>query len=483
MRSLFNDDGMIPSVRKQVRRVFFLVIIAAGTQLYAGESSSVSSPRDQQSVSVTVYNDNLGLIKDVRKLDMPKGIFSLAFEGVASGIDPTSVSIRSLDDPGALNILEQNFEYDLISPKKLMEKYLGKEIELVSKTTDGLKTDRARLIGTEGGYVYEIEGKIAINPAGKVVLPRLPEGLISKPSLIWLLDNRVRKQMIEASYLTKGISWRTDYVMVLSENDSQMDMSGWITVANRSGATYKNAILKLVAGDVHRVQPEQPARRPPETLGFEMSRGPIVRESALFEYHMYSVARKTTLKNNQTKQIRMLDAAGVPVSKQYVYTPTRPYFFSTMVNPDISKKVGVFLKFMNEKKNGLGMPLPKGVVRVYKKDDDGSLEFLGEDRIDHTPEDEKLRIKIGEAFDIVAERIQTEFRKFKNSFESAYKITIRNHKKQDIVVSVIERLGGDWKIEQQSHEYTKESASRVRFDVPVKSKGESILTYRVAVKR
>lgn len=456
--------------------------IPSGSAAPAKTSKSIL--KDRQSCTVTVYNSNLGLIKDIRGISIPTGVVSLTFEGVASLIDPTSVHIRSLTHPDALMVLEQNFEYDLISPQKLMEKYLGKEVELITTDDKGETVKKATLIGIEHGYVYEMEGKIAVNPPGRVVMPDLPEGLISKPSLIWMLDNQKREHTVEASYLTGGLNWRANYVAVLSEDDANLDLSGWVTIDNTSGATFTDAALKLIAGDVNRIQVPTALKVYAMEGDLQMrgGRAPMT-EKSFFEYHMYTLQRKTTLKNNQTKQLRLMDAAGVSVQKKYVYTSQRDYYYSLWRDIDKDTKVGVYLELDNSKKNNMGMPLPKGVVRVFKKDDDGALEFLGEDEIDHTPEDEIIRIKMGNAFDVVAERVQTDFKDYRNTYESAYKITVRNHKDEDIVVSVVERIGGDWKIQENSHPFKKESATRVTFDIGIEKKGETVLTYRAIVKQ
>jgi hypothetical protein len=447
------------------------------------ERTQKSTLADQKSVSITIYNEDLGLVKDVRDLSLPEGPLALDFEGVAAKIDPTSVHIRSLNHPQHLAVLEQNFEYDLISPEKLMEKYLGRTVELITMREDGEHRREGKLIGVEHGYVYEIEGKIAINPPGRVVLPALPEGLMSKPTLVWLLESTRRNHVVEASYLTSGIGWKANYVLVLSEDDKHTDLSGWVTIDNRSGTTYRDATVKLVAGDVHRA----PKKRAPfggVLRAAEVMDGKGFEEKAFFEYHLYTLQRPSTIKDNQTKQISLLAAEDVPVTKTYVFTPTRPYFFTSMSAPDRSDKVGVYLTLTNSKKNNLGMPLPKGVVRVYKKDDEGALQFIGEDEIDHTPEDEKVRVKMGDAFDIVAERVQTEFKVLHSGhlYESSYKVSLRNHKDESVVVSVIELVPGDWEILQKSHDFTKEASNRVRFDVPVTAKGSSELTYTVRIR-
>jgi hypothetical protein len=458
--------------------------IGAGASAPAADLKS--TPADQKSVSITIYNDNLGLVKDVRAVDLKTGKQNLWFEGVAAQIDPTTVHIRSLDAPNALAVIEQNFEYDLVSPERLMQKYIGQTVELV--TTRENKDDErinAKLIGTQGGTVYELEnGKIAVNPPGRVVLPALPAGLISEPSLVWLLDTSKPKHTIEASYLTAGIGWHSDYVAVLSADDSKTDLSGWVTIDNQSGATYENASLKLVAGDVHRAEPEYGRMVKMDALGATgMAREEQFREETFFEYHLYTLERPATVKDRQTKQISLLNAEGAKVKKTFVVQPQYAFWFARADAVE-KPKVGVFVSLDNTKKNGMGMPLPKGIVRVYKKDSAGSLQFIGEDRIDHTPEDETIRIKMGDAFDVVAERVQTSFEVLSSGhlYRSSYKVNLRNHKAEDITVQVVEILSGDWTITTSSHPYEKEASHRVRFDVPVKSKGSAELTYTAEIR-
>jgi hypothetical protein len=445
-----------------------------------------STAADRKSVGITIYNDNLGLVKEVRSVQLATGIQNLWFEGVAAQVDPTSVHIRSVDAPNALHVLEQNFEYDLISPERLMEKYIGQEVDLVMRKGENEEeTIRARLIGTTGGTVYELEGgKIAVNPPARVVLPALPSGLISKPSLVWMLESTRAKHTVEASYLTAGMGWKADYVAVLAADDAKLDLSGWVTIDNRSGATYEDASLKLVAGDVNRVRPEPAVM----ALGDDMHvRGMVAKEQfqeeSFFEYHLYTLDRPATLKENQTKQISLLSAEGAKAKKLFVVSPQASWWFARFDAPE-KPKVGVYISLENSKSNGMGMPLPKGTVRVYKKDSKGDLQFVGEDRIDHTPEDETVRVKMGDAFDIVAERVQTSFEVLASGhlYRSAYKVTLRNHKEEKVIVSVVELLSGDWKITESSHTYDKEASHRVRFDVPVASKGSAELTYTAEIR-
>ncbi len=459
--------------------------VLAATQTGGVMAKNVSTPADQQSVQVTVYNSNLGLVKDVRKVSLPTGQQFLWFEGVSAQIDPTSVFIRSVTSPDKLSVLEQNFEYDLIEPRKLMDKYIGKTLELVRYDENGKAERRsAKLLGTSGGYTYEIDGKIEVNPRGDVVMPSLPDGLISRPSLVWMLDNDRKDHTVEVSYLTQGINWSANYVVLLAEDDASMGLSGWVTLTNQSGTSYDNATLKLVAGDVNRVRP-----RPEFALDgiqAKATRGvaeAAFEEESLFEYHLYELQRPTTVKNNQTKQVQLLAAEDVKVNKTFVYAPNNMWRYQ-FAGVDNNTKVAVNIAFENSAKNQLGMPIPGGVVRVFKQDSKGAQQFVGEDRVDHTPKDETIRLKLGDAFDVVAERTQTDYqvRRSNKEFESAYKIQLRNRKDENIVVQVVEQVSGDWKIVEKSHDFTKESAFKVRFDVPVKANSVVDVTYRVIVR-
>ena len=272
-----------------------------------------------------------------------------------------------------------------------------------------------------------------------MLLPRIPENLIPNPTLVWILDNKLSKpQKVEASYLTSGINWKADYVAVLNRSDTMTDLTGWVTIDNRSGATYQNALLKLVAGDIHRVQPEMKDYARGKLAAEKAApAAPQFKEESFFEYHLYTLDRKTTVKDNQTKQMALLDANQVPVKKLFVFPGYPHYYYYRYDQKSDKQKIGVFLEIENSKKNHLGMPLPKGSIRVYKEDRDGSQQFIGEDKIDHTPKDEKFKIKIGEAFDVIGERVQTDYKRLgDNLFEVAFEVNLRNHKKEDIKVLV-----------------------------------------------
>lgn len=441
-----------------------------------------SSLEDQEEVSVTVYNSNIGLVKDLRHIRLTKGLTDLKFTAVAAQIMPQTVHIKSLTDPLNPEVLEQNYEYDLLTPQKLIDKFVGKEIKVLK---DGVEVP-ITILSTNGGVVYRMGDRIFTDHPGRLIFPGLPEDLIPRPTLVWLLENRIdRPQKIEATYLTQGINWKADYVATLDNEDSEMDLTGWVTLDNKSGATYRNARLKLVAGDVNRVIERYGQYDGIQRLEEMASKAASsqISEKAFFEYHLYSLQRPTTIKDNQTKQVSLLAANKIPVKKRFIYYGAEYYYRARHGVPVSNQKVGVYVEVANKEKNHLGIPLPKGTMRVYKADSDKSLQFIGEDQIDHTPKDETIKIKMGEAFDLVAERKQTDWRKISdNIYEMAFEVSIRNHKDSPVTVNVIEPIPGDWEILQNSHEYKKIEAHTVQFDIPVEKDHEAKLKYRVRVK-
>ena len=441
---------------------------------------------DQIGMALTIYNVNLGLVKDQREIKLTKGTGDLRFMDVASQIIPTSVHIKSLIDPETLQILEQNYEYDLLNPQKLLDKYVGKEVKLYYKNqyTEREEIVTAMLLSNNGGPIFKIDDEITFGHPGRIIFPEIPENLISKPTLVWLINNTLsHPQKVEASYLTNGINWRADYVVTLNDKDDKADLSGWVTIDNKSGATYKNAKLKLVAGDVNRVKDEYEYRdkmlRVAE-IAAAKSAGPQFKEDEFFEYHIYTLQRSATIKENQTKQISLLTSDNIPVKKDLIYYGARYYYYNQQGEAISNQKIGIFVEIANKQENNLGIPLPKGTVRVYKHDKEGSLQFVGEDLIDHTPKDEKIRIKLGDAFDIVGSRKQTDWKKITyDTYEASFEISLRNHKKEDVVVNVIEPIPGDWKILTSSHDYEKTEAFTAEFKIPVPKDKETKLTYRV----
>jgi len=467
-----------------MRRTMAVVLTLAVSLASGAEAAQVTVGRDVQTdVMVTIYNGNLGLVKDVRQTRLPTGLHETEFTDVAAQIDPTSVHLKSLTDPAGLRILEQNYEYDLLSSGKLMEKYVGRMVRLYN--TDGTYLE-AKLLAT-AGPVFEINGQIHLGHNGRLVLPSLPDNLVSKPTLVWLLRNAIAgPQRVEASYLTGGITWKADYVMVINAADTKSDVTGWVTIDNRSGATYGNASLKLVAGDVNRAVEGHRAARLMDVAAKAASNQEAARDfrsEGFFEYHLYTLDGRTTIKDNQTKQLTLMAAADVPVTKQLIYYGAQDYYRTSYGMPMSNQKVGVYLDIKNSQENRLGLPLPKGKIRVYKADASGSQQFVGEDWIDHTPRDERVKIKMGDAFDVVGERTQKEWRKIaSNLYEVEWEISLRNHKKEDQTVTVIEPVPGDWQVLTSTHAWEKPEAHTLKFQVPVVKDGASKLTYRVRLR-
>ncbi|MGB9616157.1 MAG: DUF4139 domain-containing protein [Desulfomonilaceae bacterium] len=465
----------------------FLLMAAVGNFCAAYAQEVVTSGADQQiAVQVTVYNSNVALVKERRKLDLPKGPGELRFTEVAAHIKPTTVLVKSATQPDRFHVLEQNYEYDLISAARLLDKYVGKRIKIVdwNHYQDRKQTVDAELLSNNEGPVYRINDEIYLGHPGYQVLPKLPENLIAKPTLMWVFENNGSpSHEIEASYLTENISWRADYVLALDKDDRSADLSGWVSVENGSGASYKNAQLKLVAGEVHRV--EEYARRgkfKERSDSRAQAAASQFEEKPFFEYHLYDLQRPTTLKDKQTKQIRLLDVYGVNIHKEFLVYGIQSQYARLYREETPRQPVSIYVTFKNSKDNKVGMPLPEGVMRLYKADDKGSLQFIGEDRVKHTPRDEDVRLKIGNAFDVVAQRTQKDFKQLTTrSFESQWEIAVRNHKDQDVTVGVIEPLFSQWEILEKSHPFKKIDAHTIRFDVQVPKNGETKITYRVRV--
>ncbi len=464
-----------------------LLVLCATTEALGATPALAVTPRavtreDQRDVTVTIYNGNLGLVKDVRETRFPAGTSEVQFMEVAARIDPTTVHLKSLTDPASIRILEQNYEYDLLTSQKLMDKYVGKKVRLYQG--DGTYHE-ATLLSTNGP-IFEINGQIHMGQYGRLVLPALPENLVARPTLVWLLRNQTASpQRVEASYLTGGITWKADYVMVLNAADTLSDLTGWVTIDNESGATYKDAALKLVAGDLNRARD---GRRDARALELAAKAAPAADASrefqseGFFEYHLYTLDGRTTIKENQTKQLSLLAANEIPVAKQLIYYGAQDYYRNAYGMPISNQKIAVYLELKNSKENRLGVPLPKGKIRVYKADRSGSQQFIGEDWIDHTPKDERVRIKMGNAFDLVGSRTQKDWRKLaSNLYEVEWEIALRNHKSEPQTVTVVEPVPGDWEVLASSHPYEKVEAHTLRYTIAVPKDGATKLTYRVRI--
>lgn len=455
----------------KLAKSFFVII------LFVFSFQTFGQNPDQKSVAVTVYNANLGVVKDLREMDIKSGTSKIFLTDVAQFIDPTSVHIKINGE-----VIEQNYQYDFVSLDKILQKYIDREIQLIGENNEFI----------EGKLLSSFAGQIVIEKkeGGLVMIPNtakyrfsvgsLPEGLITKPTLVWTVDSKSSgKQNVEISYQTSGMNWHAEYVAVLNQSDTKLDINSWVSVENNSGATYKNAVLKLVAGDLNLIQPKEPGMLYMNE-SMRMDKGAAMQqfqEKEFFEYHIYNLQRPTTLSQNETKQISLFEAGDVKATKKFYYkSGGYSYNYGGSSN---TGKVAVIVEFENKDEYNLGVPMPKGKVRVYKSDGE-TIEFIGEDMIDHTPNKEKVKLRIGDAFDVVAEEIQTENNMITDRvYEQAYEIKLKNRKKEDIVVEVERNLGLYWTVLSSSISYEKKDSQNIIFKVPVKADDETVLKFKV----
>ena len=477
------------------RRILTCAVVAgfAGAASVAGAAQEIRSTlQDQQEVAVTIYNDNLALVKDQRKIALDSGLNSLALRDVSAQIRPETALLRSLTAPGSLGILEQNFDFDLLTPEKMLEKYVGKSVSIIrTNIATGVETtEQAQVLSANNGVVLRIGDRIETGLPGRIAYSDVPDNLRDRPTLVVQLQNKgAASQNVELSYLTGGLGWKADYVAELNAAEDKLDLSGWVTLTNTSGTTYRNAKLQLVAGDVNRVQEDRAMQMEVMRMKPMAAAAPApMAEESLFEYHLYTLNRPTTLAENQTKQVALLSAASVPAHKELVLRGASYYYQSNHGEIGQKLKADVYLEFDNKQNAGLGMPLPKGIMRVYKKDNAGNVQFVGEDNIDHTPKNETVRLKLGAAFDVTADKKQTDFKKLPNPskgvnlYESAYEIVLKNAKKEPVTVKVQEPIPGDWKMLQSSHPQRKADSNTAEWQITIPAEGKVTLDYRVQVK-
>lgn len=469
-----------------------LIVLACFPFSFAALAAEIpTSLQDQQNISVTIYNDNLALVKDQRRIRLDNGLNTLAFRDVSAQIRPETALLRSLTSLGKLSVVEQNFDFDLLTPEKLLEKYIGKTVEVIktNPATGAETSEQAQVLAASNGVVVKFADRIETGIHGRIVYPDVPANLRERPTLVMSLNNAgAAQQDVELSYLTGGLGWHADYVAELDTGEDKLDLSGWVTLTNTSGTAYRNAKLQLVAGDVNRVPQAMQMAAPLAARKAEMAADtPPMREENLFEYHLYSLDRPTTISENQTKQVALLSATGVPVRKELLLQGGEYYYQGSYGDLGQKIKVGVFIEFDNKPGTGLGLPLPKGIMRVYKKDANDGAQFIGEDSIDHTPKNEKIRLKLGDAFDITADKKQTDFKKLGGDthhnfvFESAYEILLKNAKKETVTVTVREPIPGDWNIAQETHPHSRDGNSAV-WHIAVPAEGKITLSYRALIR-
>ncbi|MES2767057.1 MAG: DUF4139 domain-containing protein [Bacteroidota bacterium] len=459
-----------------------------------------STAAQSKGVSLTIYNQNFAVVREQRDVVLKNGKNVLRFEDVAALIDPTSISFKSLTAPTDVAVREQNYQYDLLNPTAILNKSVGKRIRFRQPKAgggidilEGILLNPPNVNMADGaaynqGLVIRLDnGQILLNPVGEVVLDELPDGLVSRPSLLWNIDSdRAGTHTTEVSYMTNGMTWKSDYVAVVNDDESKVDLTGWVTLDNKSGATYKDAQLQLMAGDVRRVQEQNMAygemsdALQPRSM---KSQAPQFQEESFFEYHLYTLDGKTTIQNNETKQQTLMTASNASVTRKLVYENGASYGRYYGGGRPQEGKVKVTLELKNSQENNMGMPLPKGKVRVYKKDARGNMQFIGEDLIDHTPKDEDVRLYIGDAFDVVGERKQMDYRNISDRVnETTYEVTLRNHKNTATPVTIIEHAYGDWEVTKSSHKHTKTDGNTLEFVVDVPKDGTVKVTYTIRTR-
>jgi hypothetical protein len=480
-----------------------LVVLAllAATQVHALEERP-STSAEQTALAVTIYNSDLALVKDARKVRVNNGDNLLAWRDVSARMQPETALLRSVDGK-KLTLLEQNFDFDLLTPQKLLEKSVGEAVRVIrTQPITGVEfSEQATILAANEGVVLQFKDRVETGVPGRLGFGAVPATLRDRPTLSMLFNteapvntgylatNALSETGMELSYLTGGLNWKADYVAELSSKEDSIDLNGWVTLTNISGTAYPNARLQLIAGDVNRVQPER--GRMPQTMMKAMAMAdaaPQMQEESLFEYHLYTLDRLTTLLDRQTKQVALLSAQKVKTDKEFRFQGADWYYTGQHGELGRKLKPSVYMEFSNKGDN-LGIPLPKGVIRVYKKDGSGRAQFIGEDHIDHTAKGEMIKLKLGEAFDITADKKQSDYQKISAGFnnrggviESAYVMEIRNAKTEKITATVIEPMPGDWQVVQESQPHKKSNAHTAVWDVTVPAEGKTTLTWRVRTK-
>jgi len=410
-------------------------------------------------------SDGIALVKETRNVNIPAGIASLAIKGTSAYLDPTSVHLSDLSGK-SLSILEQNYDYDLVDGYKLLGKYIDKQITVKS----GNDTTAGILLSSNGPVIKTANGVTVLSGYDKIEFPSLPEGLITTPTISWLVDSQsAGSRDVEVSYLTSGLNWNANYVAIDNADDTKISLQGWVSLRNDAGTTFKDAKLKLVAGDVNIVSPTAyPMYEAMDYASGSTAKRVSVSEQSFFEYHLYTLERPTTIASGQVKQVEMTSASDVATKKEYVFDASS------------SSKVAVKLAFNNTQKAGLGIALPAGKVRVYKADSTGALQFLGEDSIDHTPKDEAVTLSIGNAFDIVGEKTTTAT-EYSGSCSNrySYNIPLRNHKDSAVTVKVVEHVYGEWDVTSETMSHTKDSAYQLSWNVPIAADGSATVLYTI----
>jgi hypothetical protein len=470
-----------------VRASFLAVAVwAAVAAAGAAEPATVESAAgDRREVTLTATQAGFGLVREVRRVDLPAGAVRLRLADVPTSVNPRSVIVGALGRGGEVEVRGVDYAYDLLSPERLLERYVGKTVVLVDRAEDlSERRTEAVLLSLAGGSpVFRTSEGLLLGRSGPLLLPELPEGLAARPSLRLDLASRSGgARDLEVAYLADGLSWAADYVLVLGAEEGPADLAGWVTVENRTGAAWRRAGLKLVAGDVRREAVPMPAAaRRMKEMDAMAAEAPQFAREGLGDLHLYALDRPVDLPDQQSTQLSLLTGSGIPVVRAYRIEGQPHWYRQPLGGPvEQDRPVQVELSFDNAEKAGLGKPLPAGIVRVYQRDRSGAPQIAGEASIGHTPTGEPVRLALGEAFDVVADRTQTDFKSLSpRQSETAFEVSIRNRKERAVTVVVREPVGGDWTLLDASHPGKKVAAGVLEFQVPVPAGGSVTLRYRV----
>jgi hypothetical protein len=436
------------------------------------------------SLGITIYNDGQALVRDARRVTLTRGTQRIAFREVAATIRPETASLKAVSGAG-FDLLEQNFDFDLLTPEALLHKYVGRQVKVIhtNPATGAETSEQATVLATNNGVVLRYPDRIETGVAGRLSFSDVPANLRDRPTLSMMLDTvQAGEQQVELTYLANQVGWKADYIANLNQDATRMTLNGWVTLTNQSGTAYENARLQLVAGTLNRVGPEVKPMSVP-MMAAKAARADQMGEEKLGDYHLYTLPRTTTIENNQTKQVALLSASNVPVQREYVLQNNLVEWWYLSRRPDVQKglKPSVYLRFEN-KGGDLGIALPAGVVRAYIPDSTGGSQLIGEDSIAHTAKGEQVSLRLGEAFDLTADRVQTDYRVLsEHSRQSSYRIELRNGDSKPATVTVREPLHGDWKITSETQEHVKESAGSASWQVRVPAEGKAVLEYTAVV--
>lgn len=474
------------------------------TQISALSFAMVASAQP----AITVYNENFGVVRDTVSLDLDAGLSDVSYSGVTAQLEPESVILRDPSGAVALSVVEQSYRGDPVDQQRLLQMFEGQSIRFL-KVVDGKeviesgKIIRApSIITTKNQYgnpqqkdlepIIQVDGELQTRLPGVPLFPSLGDDSVLQPTLSWKLHSD-RKAAFDAqlSYLTNGISWKSDYNLLLPEKGDAVTLTGWVSIENNTGKTFEDAKIKLIAGDVNKVEPPQQLRREKVyAMAMTDSAGspPQVEEKKFDEFHMYSLPLTATLRDRETKQVEFVRGENVQTTKLYVYEGLKAsYRGGINLNQNYGQNgqtdVAIYRELENKKENGLGVPLPAGRMRFYRMDDDGQLEFTGENTIDHTPKNETIRVYLGNAFDILGERKRTNFYKHpsRDMLRETFEVEIRNRSEETVTVKVVEPLfrGSNWEIQTPSQEFEKTDAQTIEFPVVVEADGTATVTYTV----